>query len=346
MSFLHPHFDPDVFVSYSHGDPRGTGGSMLKDWTQALIRKLEDQILSLNTEFDDMRVWIDAKIDPTATLDEHLRAQVSSSGVLLIVMSDRYLKSSWCRDELEWFHKQIDDRAGEQGRVFVVRAQATRESEWPEFLRGDRGAKAPGFNFIDPENGQPLGWPNLAVTSADFVRELRRLETALTLKLRELKERAEKRAAPPPAPAFAGDKRIYLHAAAAGEAARLEIDSALKAEGIASLTLKITPGPLEEARKQSKMRVAAVKRCAALALVRAGDDDSFVDDLFDIGVDECSDVARQRGAPLPCAVLDKIGGDLPYDVEPLGIARFDLTRPTWRGDFRHWLDAGRPGAGA
>jgi hypothetical protein len=31
MAYLAPHFDPDVFVSYSHGDPRGRGGSELKE---------------------------------------------------------------------------------------------------------------------------------------------------------------------------------------------------------------------------------------------------------------------------------------------------------------------------
>jgi hypothetical protein len=30
MAYLEPHFDPDVFVSYSHGDPRGTGDAPLR----------------------------------------------------------------------------------------------------------------------------------------------------------------------------------------------------------------------------------------------------------------------------------------------------------------------------
>jgi hypothetical protein len=58
MAYLEPHYDPDVFVSYSHGDPRGAGDSPLKTWTRALLRKLESQILSLDTEYDALHVWM------------------------------------------------------------------------------------------------------------------------------------------------------------------------------------------------------------------------------------------------------------------------------------------------
>ena len=75
MAYLEPHFDPDVFVSYSHGDPRGVGDSPLKTWTHALLRKLESQILSLDTEYDELHVWMDEQIDPTAHLTDELRDQ-------------------------------------------------------------------------------------------------------------------------------------------------------------------------------------------------------------------------------------------------------------------------------
>ena len=40
-------------------------------------------------------------------------------------------------------------------------------------------------------------------------------------------------------------------------------------------------------------------------------------------------------------VLDKTGADLPFDVAPFGIERFDVSRESWRGEFREWLDAAR-----
>ena len=189
MAYLEPHFDPDVFVSYSHGDPRGAGDLPLKTWTQALLRKLESQVLSLDTEYDALHIWMDEQIDPTANITTELRDKVGASGVLIIVMSKRYLASSWCRDELEWFRKQIRDRAGEHGRVFVIRAQRTDTAAWPDFLRDERGNAMPGFSFYDPENGVPWGWPDLRETPRDFVKEMCRLQSVLTKRLRELRDR-------------------------------------------------------------------------------------------------------------------------------------------------------------
>jgi hypothetical protein len=83
------------------------------------------------------------------------------------------------------------------------------------------------------------------------------------------------------------------------------------------------------------------RRCDALLLLRAPDSDRFEDDFWDIGVDECECINALRGAPLPCAVLDKTGRDLPLDVSPWGIARFDVNRESWRHDFRSWLDQSR-----
>lgn len=347
MSYLTPHFDPDVFVSYSHGDPRGGGASDLKTWTHALLRKLENQILSLDTEFDDMLIWKDEQLDPTVHLTQDLRARVGASGILLIVMSKRYLASSWCRDELEWFRQQIQDRSTEQGRVFVLKAQPTDTATWPEFLRDERGHAMLGFSFYDPTNGMPYGWPDLQETNRDFVKEMCRLQTALTKRLRELRDHAVKRvqaeaAAKAPPVTATGARRIYLHAPADCEPTRIDIGKALNAEGIMSLSAAASQNAGMSAwQKDSGARIETAKRCEALALVRPGDPDRFVGDLLDIGVDERARISDARGAPLPCAVFDGTGVDLPIDVEPFGIKRFDVRQDSWHGEFRHWLDAAR-----
>ena len=351
MAYLEPHHDPDVFVSYSHGDPRGAGNSPLKTWTHALLRKLESQILSLDTEYDALHVWMDEQIDPTANLTAELRDKVSASGVLIIVMSKRYLASSWCRDELEWFRKQIRDRAGEHGRVFVIRAQRTDTAAWPDFLRDERGNAMPGFSFYDPENGVPWGWPDLRETPRDFVKEMCRLQSVLTKRLRELRDRAERRAQVEAAakPAMAppsGARRIYLHAPSDCEPARDDISRVLAQDGIVPLTAQpCTGGGLAGWQRDSGARMEAAKRCEALALLRPDDGDRFVGDLLDIGVDERARIADARGAPLPCAVLDKTGASLPIDVASFGIEHFDVSRGNWRGEFRQWLDAARPQRG-
>ena len=353
-AFLDPHFNPDVFVSYSHGDPRGAGDSPLKQWTHALIRKLEGQILALDDEFDDLHIWMDAQIDPTAHLSEELRRKVATSGVLLIVMSKRYLKSAWCRDELDWFRNQIRDRAGDVGRVFVLRVQPTETESWPDFLRDERGHAMPGFTFHDPGDITPWGWPDLREMDRDCVKELCRLQTALTKRLRELRLRAAKRAeaeaavaaaAAPALQALSGPHRIFLHAPTAAEPERIDIGRILSQDGILSMTTKADPGGgLAGWQRDATMRMETAKRCEALALLRTEDaGDRFVGDLVDIGVDERERIANARGTPLPCAVLDKTGGELPIDGSMFGIEHFDVNRPNWRGQFREWLDAARRG---
>lgn len=352
MSFLTPHFDPDIFVSYSHGGPSGAGTTLLKSWTHALLDKLKDQIQSLDTEFDDLVLWFDREIDPTSQLTEALRAKVGASGVLLIIMSNRYLASTWCRDELDWFRAQVEARMGDLGRVFVVRAQKTDHGTWPDFLRDERGHAMTGFAFHDAE-GRPYGWPVPLETDRDFMRELGRLEVALKKRLREFHNRTTKRVeaqaaarAVALAPAPHGPRRIYLHAAPDGEGARSELGRVLTQSGILPMTtLTVASGDMAQWQRDAKIRMETAKRCDALALLRADEsDDRFVDDVFEIGVDERERIGLARGRPLPCAVLDKTGVPLPLDVSGFGIEHFDVSRDGWPGAFASWLDAALSGA--
>jgi hypothetical protein len=348
MSYLAPHFNPDVLVSYSHGDPVG-GRAPLRDWSQALIRRLEDGLHALETEFDGLDVWMDPDIDPTAYLTDELKEKAGACGVLMIVMSNRYLRSSWCKEELEWFKEQFEGRARDGGRVFVIGAQKTDESLWPDFLRDGRGHALIGFPFYDPENGFPWGF-QLREPGDDYFKELTRLQIWLTKRLRELRERAaraaqamaEAAAPPPAAPAPTGSRRIYLHAPPECESAQAEIGLALKSDGFIPVAPPAAAGiKLADWRREANERMEAARRCEALALLRVVEGERFVGDLLDIGVDERERIAGARGAPLPCAVLDKTGEGLPIDVKPFGIERFDINQTDWRGRFRAWLDTAR-----
>jgi hypothetical protein len=92
--------------------------------------------------------------------------------------------------------------------------------------------------------------------------------------------------------------------------------------------------------RESRARIEAAKRCDALALVRGDGDERFIGDLLEIGVDERERIQFARGAPLPCAVLDRSGRTLPIDVSGYGIQRFDLDDSDWRGKFQGWLYPG------
>jgi hypothetical protein len=135
-------------------------------------------------------------------------------------------------------------------------------------------------------------------------------------------------------------KRIYLHARAEYAELRDEVRKELMQEGMAPLVPAASSGAsLADWTRESKTRIETAKRCQALALVRADADESFIGDLLDIGVDERERIQTARGGtPLPCAVLDHSGESLPIDVSAYDIQRFDLAEPSWRGEFRSWLD--------
>jgi hypothetical protein len=350
MAYLSPAFDYDVFVSYSHGDPRGAGDSPLKTWSHALIKALIADITSLSDEFDDLAVWCDRDLDPTLQLTPELRRKVKAAAVLMILMSPRYLKSAWCGDERTWFQEQIEDRAADEGRVFVVRCVATDESAWPDFLRDERGHTILGFRFHPPppQRGdivEPFGWPDLIERNEPFRRELATLRTVLTRRLRELKKRVAIEVTPPPlSPTSVRKSRIYLHARPEHAAVRAEIDGVLHRLGECVI---VPPPPAAGSRDpagwtdESRARIAAAHFCDALALLRPSADPAFIGDLLDVGVDERERIRVARGAPLPCAVLDRSGAPLEVDAAHFGIERFELGDPQWPAAFLAWISRHR-----
>jgi hypothetical protein len=349
MAFLLPHFEYDAFVSYSHGVIGRESDAPLRDWTLELINRLETDIRAVDTEFDGLLIWRDEHIDPTIHLTDELRGKVKTSGILLIVMSPRYLNSSWCKDELEWFKQQILERERDQGRIFVVRALRTDENQWPEFLRDARGNTLVGFMFHDNQSAMPFGWRGSTTNHESYVRELWRLQTALTRRLRELRANAERRskafAARPVA--AGGQKRVYLHARPEYAGAYDDVKRVLIEDGIAPLSAVADPGrDIADWMRESRARIETAKRCDALALVRADQDEKFIGDLLEIGVDERERIQSARGAALPCAVLDRSGVSLPIDVSSYGIERFDVGRDDWRGQFQGWLKQAQESAAA
>jgi hypothetical protein len=344
MAFLKPHFEYDVFVSYSHGARASETETPLKDWTLELIRRLETDIRFVDNEFESLHIWRDEAIDPTIHLTDELRAKAKQAAILVIVMSPPYLASAWCKDEREWFSEQ-EDHSREHGRVFVVRAIRTTEANWPDFLRDQRGNALPGFPFHDAKDPMPFGWRGSREKYEDYVRQLGQLRTALIARLRELRAIAELRsksnigvaAAPTPGP-----RRIYLHARAEHVPVRDQVKNILRGDGIEPLTPVIDPArDLSDMTRESRVRIETAMRCDALALVRGDGDERFVGDLIDIGIRERERMQIARGVPLPCAVLDRSGQSLPIDVSGYEIERFDLSSDNWRGEFRGWLDKSR-----
>src|SRR5690348_3102553 len=121
MAYLSPPFAHDIFVSYAHGRADRHGVKRLKHWSERLKDELKFEIVDLAPEFDPLDVFIDEQLDPTQPLTDLVRGHVSSSGLLLVIMSERYLSSAWCTDERDWFAAEVNRRGISGGVVLVVR---------------------------------------------------------------------------------------------------------------------------------------------------------------------------------------------------------------------------------
>jgi hypothetical protein len=339
MAVLAPFFKYDVFVSYAHGTAPGGIDSPLKRWTRRFIDDLTSGIHAVSTKFKALEVWWDEHIDETMNLTPEIQAKVEASGILMVIMSQRYLESSWCMDELQWFRQKVPD----QGRVFIVRALHTSEIDWPACLRDDRGHAIPGFRFHNPPDEMPYCWEGTDVLRDEYVKRLWRLQLALTERLRELHGNAEKeqqiRLSLASGGLIKGPRRVYIHARPEYAPLCDDVRRALTEDGIVPLTSTVhTSGNMLDWRGESAERINKATRCEALALLRADGDVKFIGDLIDIGLDERDRIESARGKPLPCAVLDRSGEPPPIDLRSHGIQHFDICNSDWRTKFRGWLD--------
>ena len=120
-----PGFAHDVFVSYAHGPKplagfRGMRSDFISKWTQSLVDDLSSQLdVFLGTKDQKRRVsiWMDPALDGNYPLSQNINAKIKQSAILLVVMSDFYLDSPWCLDELKWF----SDHAASNDRILSLR---------------------------------------------------------------------------------------------------------------------------------------------------------------------------------------------------------------------------------
>ncbi len=109
MAFVGSPFRHDVFVSYSRGDVQGDGRALLKQWSQGFVRELELELQAFPDLGAQIKIFLDQSqrpgqgVDPMAPLTEGLKADVSASAILAVLMTPQYIGSHWCREERKWW---------------------------------------------------------------------------------------------------------------------------------------------------------------------------------------------------------------------------------------------------
>lgn len=106
----------DVFVSYAHADnEKPLGSSAEYGWVTTLAR-------NLNTGPNHYRknLFIDHQLEPGDVFSDDLVTKVESSTLLLLLLSQNYIDSSWCGKELDHFIRAHANDPDKPADVFVV----------------------------------------------------------------------------------------------------------------------------------------------------------------------------------------------------------------------------------
>ena len=117
MAYL-PGFKYDVFLSYSGIDDVSANTKRNK----GLITKVYDKLkITLQQQLgNEPEIYF---MDVHAVGNEDISEQISviqESAILLSFVSPTYLKSNWCKKEIDLFLKKIQKAPDIKGRIFIV----------------------------------------------------------------------------------------------------------------------------------------------------------------------------------------------------------------------------------
>ncbi len=129
-------FEHDFFISYAHVD-----NERLHDpehgWIDLLHGRLETRLEQILGE--KPKIWRDPKLSGNDVFGETLIVELSKAALLVSVLSPRYLKSDWCRRELEEFYNRVaqSGRAsiGGKSRIFKVVKTPVGIEEQPQHVQ-------------------------------------------------------------------------------------------------------------------------------------------------------------------------------------------------------------------
>ena len=181
----HTSMKHSIFISYAWvdneiypGADNGWVSTFVDGLRKCLARELgrRDEAEHLWLDYEQMR----GNESVTPTILEHLEA----SRTLVLILSNGYLASPWCRQELATFVKQVGTNSD---RIFVVRMSPVNQE--PEALRD---LVKYSFCYQDEKNQPRTRWfPYIDPTDREYSPVQQRLARDLAAKLRELLQSEE-----------------------------------------------------------------------------------------------------------------------------------------------------------
>jgi hypothetical protein len=109
MDCAHMPFNKHLFISYAHIDDRPLTGQE-KGWITRFHRDLEDR-LTMRLGYD-AKIWRDERLSGNDVFSNEIVSQFPETALLISVLSPRYVKSDWCKREVEEFCRAAENSGG------------------------------------------------------------------------------------------------------------------------------------------------------------------------------------------------------------------------------------------
>jgi hypothetical protein len=181
MSYLKDYAN-DVFVSYAHVDDQPLPGTRY-GWSCTLVDALKILLAEQLGRAELLAVWRDLGLAGNAPVTAEILGQLKTSALLLVVLSEGYLASDWCKDEQEGF---LELAGKGTRRIFVVERMPIERARKPQAFRD-----VTGYPFwVQERSEQPprtLGVPMPSPEEPEYYRRLNRLAVELANELRRMK---------------------------------------------------------------------------------------------------------------------------------------------------------------
>jgi hypothetical protein len=134
-------------------------------------------------------------VDLMDQLTPNLRSNAEASAILAVLMSPPYLRSAWCKQELDWWLKSQHAcilAFAHHARIAVARILPTETSEWPPALLDEAGKPYVGVQFFQKttEPGlRPFGWSSK--TNEEFDDAVTKMAGVILMRLRAIRNDLE-----------------------------------------------------------------------------------------------------------------------------------------------------------
>jgi hypothetical protein len=184
MAFV-PGFANDLFISYAKIDNRPESGIDDSCWITHLRNGLQVGLDQRLGRTGMAKIWMDMQgLQGNASVTPEIHNAISSTAVLVIVLSEGSLSSTWCREEWRLFEQAAGGAEQMAGRVFIVLPDELSMDAWPPSLQDRIGyrfyTKGPDGEIVN------LGKPKPVVEQQEYFLELSKLRKQLADQLKKM----------------------------------------------------------------------------------------------------------------------------------------------------------------